>query len=189
MEQGAISRDEIFSTRFSLFLEEFGVRESGEQAESLYRESLGEGHKMIDYAFEVLISLKNQGYQLYAGTNGTAKTQWKRLTDANLLSLFDDVFISEEMGYEKPEEKFFRHIFETLETTDKREYLMIGDSLTSDIQGAENAGIDSVWYNPKNSKPALSVPKSTYTITNLFELLELLGAERDVTHTIYSLNS
>jgi len=180
LEQGTISREQLFSTRFSLFLKEFDITEDGEKVEKLYRTNLGEGIKMIDNAKDVLSALLSEGYHLHAATNGAAVTQRKRLAGADLLSFFDGIFISEELGYEKPDERFFQHIFHDLKTINKKDYLMVGDSLTSDIQGAVNAGIDSVWFNLRKAPVNASGARSTYTISALPELLDIAG----VTNTI-----
>lgn len=181
LEEGIISREQLFSSRFALFLDAFGLQVDGQQVDDLYRQNLGEGHKKVDHAHELLTALKGNGYHLYAGTNGVAKTQWQRLKGSRLVHFFEEVFISEEIGVEKPDPKFFEHIFQTLNTDNKKEFLMVGDSLTSDIQGANNAGIDSVWFNPTGEQKSLSSvsAQSTYTIGNLLELLSLFGIESE----------
>ncbi|MFO8068695.1 MAG: YjjG family noncanonical pyrimidine nucleotidase [Alkalibacterium sp.] len=179
LEQGIISRETLFSSRFALFLEEFGLSVDGKSVEDLYRQNLGQGYKKMDHAHELLTALKKNGYHIYAGTNGVAKTQWQRLAGADLSHFFEEVFISEEIGVEKPDPQFFTHIFDTLKTDNKAEFLMVGDSLTSDIQGANNAGIDSVWYNFSKKPVEPAAVQSTFSISNLLELLTLFGIERE----------
>lgn len=181
LEEGVITREHLFSSRFALFLEKFELHVDGKSVDDLYRHNLGEGYKKIAYASELLTALKENGYHIYAGTNGVAQTQWKRLKGSRLIHFFEDVFISEEIGVEKPDPKFFEHIFKTLNSVNKKEFLMVGDSLTSDIQGANNVGIDSVWYNPAGDLNPLSskAAQSTYTIGNLLELLSLFGIESE----------
>lgn len=174
LEEGLISRDEVLTTRFSLFLQEFSIDENGAKVEAMYREHLNEGHKTIAQAEELLNTLSKLDCKLYVGTNGVGKTQRKRLEDAKLHGYFEQLFISEEIGYEKPSPYFFNHIFDALQTSRKEEFLMIGDRLTSDIQGANNVGIDSVWFNPKGSIPDPESPKSTYTVSSLMQIIDLL---------------
>ncbi|WP_431028067.1 YjjG family noncanonical pyrimidine nucleotidase [Lysinibacillus sp. LZ02] len=174
LETGSISREDVLDTRFSLFLKEFNIEENGAKVEEMYREHLNEGHKTMPHAYELLNALRMKGYKLYVGTNGVGKTQRKRLTDAELQGYFEQLFISEEIGYEKPNPNFFHYIFDALHTHHKEEFLMIGDRLTSDIQGAINVGIDCVWFNPKKSEPPLHSPKSTYTVSNLMQIIDLL---------------
>lgn len=174
LEEGLISREEVLTTRFSLFLKEFHIDENGAKVEAMYREHLNQGHKAITHAHELLNALSKQDYKLYIGTNGVGKTQRKRLLGAKLQGYFEQLFISEEIGYEKPNPHFFHYIFDALHTSSKEEFLMIGDRLTSDIQGAINVGIDCVWFNPKRSMPKSCSPKSTYTIPNLMQIMDLL---------------
>ncbi len=174
LEKGLITREQVLTTRFSLFLKEFHIDENGAKVEALYREHLNQGHKTVIHAHELLNALSKQDYKLYIGTNGVGKTQRKRLRDAMLEGYFEQLFISEEMGYEKPNPHFFYYIFDALNISRKEELLMIGDRLTSDIQGAINVGIDCVWFNPKRNMPKSGSPKSTYTIPNLMQIMDLL---------------
>ncbi|WP_146924660.1 YjjG family noncanonical pyrimidine nucleotidase [Alkalibacterium kapii] len=178
LEQGKITREKLFASRFFLFLEKFGIEVDGKKVDHLYRTALSEGFLMMEHAHEVLTVLKKSGYKLYAGTNGVAQTQRQRLKGAELNHFFENIFISEEIGVEKPDPQFFNYIFETLNSYNNEEYLMIGDSLTSDIKGAKNAGIDSVWYNFDRLEKNPKAVQSTYTITNLLELLPLFGLEK-----------
>ncbi|MGO1454275.1 MAG: YjjG family noncanonical pyrimidine nucleotidase [Alkalibacterium gilvum] len=179
LEQGKITREKLFASRFFLFLERFGITVDGKKVDTMYRNALSEGFLMMKNAHEVLTTLKNNGYKLYAGTNGVASTQRQRLAGANLNHFFEEIFISEEIGVEKPDPFFFQYIFDTLNSHNNGEYLMIGDSLSSDIKGAKNIGIDSVWYNFDHVKDYPSTVQSTYTITDLLELLPLFGIEKD----------
>lgn len=179
LEKGIISREELFSSRFALFLEKFGLDVNGKQVDSDYSQQLGYGFKMMAHARELMTVLKRNGYSLYAGTNGVTDIQWKRMKGADITHFFDDVFISEEIGVEKPDPRFFDHIFDALDTDNKEEFLMVGDSLTSDILGANNAGIDSVWYNFSGGPKKAGTADSTYTITSLLELFPFFGLEQE----------
>ncbi|MEN2259413.1 HAD-IA family hydrolase [Paraclostridium benzoelyticum] len=89
----------------------YGYDVKGEIVEKEYQNCLTKGHKTIPKAMETLMELKNRGYKIFAGTNGIGKTQKQRLKDSKMVYLFDDIFISEEMGVEKPNSKFFEIIF------------------------------------------------------------------------------
>lgn len=102
-------------------------------------------------------------------TNGTAIAQKKKLEKSGLNDIVDDIFISEMVGYEKPNAKFFERVISKVGITDLSQALMIGDSLTSDIQGGFNAGIDTCWYNPKGVENDSSLTP-TYIIKDLHEL-------------------
>ncbi|MFL2132796.1 YjjG family noncanonical pyrimidine nucleotidase [Desemzia sp. FAM 24101] len=171
LEQGAITREEIFNSRFTLFFNEYSLKVDGVKAEQLYRNFLNEGCKTIENAGLLLSKLKKKNYRIYAGTNGMGITQRKRLLDSHLLPYFDELFISEEIGYEKPDTRFFDTIFETLQITEKDSCLMIGDSLSSDILGAQNAQIDSILYT---SEKNMTSSTATYTVNELLHIYSLL---------------
>lgn len=178
IEQGLIKKEEALTKRFEEFLALYGHDIKGEIVERDYQNCLNKGHKTIPKAIETLIELKNRGYKIFAGTNGIGKTQKQRLKDSKMVDLFDDVFISEEMGVEKPNSKFFEIVFDKYGFIKKEDTLMIGDSLASDIKGANNFGIDCVWFNPLGKE--VNDVKSTYEIRDLSELLLILDKEVDI---------
>ena len=95
------------------------------------------------------------------------------MENAELSKYFSNFYISEEMGVNKPDLKFFDIIFESIENKDKSSILMIGDDLTFDVQGAINAGIDSCWINKKGKENSLGI-NPTFIINSLEELLVYL---------------
>lgn len=171
LEKGTIAREDIFNNRFALFFNEYSLKVDGVKAEQLYRNFLNDGCKTIKNAELLLSKLKKKDYRIYAGTNGMGITQRKRLFDSQLLPYFDELFISDEIGYEKPDTHFFDTIFDSLHITDKDSCLMIGDSLSSDILGAQNAQIDSVLYTPEEN---ILSSTATYTVNNLMRIYSLL---------------
>ncbi len=175
IEQGCIKKEEALTKRFEEFFALYGYNIEGEIIENEYQNCLTKGHKTIPKAMETLIELRNRGYKIFVGTNGIGQTQKQRLKDSKLMNLFDDVFISEEMGVEKPNSKFFEMIFNKYDFMKKDETLMVGDSLASDIKGANNFGIDCVWFNISN-KECKDI-KATYEIHDLSELLLMLNRE------------
>ncbi|MCH1965146.1 YjjG family noncanonical pyrimidine nucleotidase [Paraclostridium sordellii] len=175
IEQGTINKEEALNKRFEEFFALYGYNVQGEVIEKEYQNCLNKGHKTIPKAMETLMDLRIRGYKIFAGTNGVGKTQNQRLKDSKLIDFFDDVFISEEMGVEKPNSKFFEIIFNKYDFMKKEETLMIGDSLASDIKGANNFGIDSMWFNSLNKE--CGEIKPTYEIHELSEVLEVLNKE------------
>jgi len=116
-------------------------------------------------------------YELYIVTNGTTETQYKRLGDSGLSPYFKDIFISGEIGSRKPMKAFFDHCFEKAPHLSPEDVLIIGDSLSSDIQGGNNAGIDACWMNAENKiNDTSAVP--TYEIHKLAELYDILGVPK-----------
>lgn len=124
----------------------------------------------------LLEAVKQEGYQLVVGTNGKTKTQYNRLALTGFDDYFDKVVISQEIGYVKPSLSFFDHIFRLFPQYDKSDFLMIGDTLTSDIQGANQAGIDSVWLDHGTQFDKSSQEhKPTYRVKDLAQIKVLLA--------------
>ena len=112
----------------------------------------------------------------YAVTNGTLAAQRRKLAASGLDQLLDAAFISDEISIEKPNIGFFEKVFETLSVAgnfDKNEIIIVGDSLTSDMQGGNNAGIVCCWYNPKGNKNTKGL-RIDYEIKNLNEVKEII---------------
>ncbi|MFO6497052.1 YjjG family noncanonical pyrimidine nucleotidase [Bacillus sp. z60-11] len=175
-EDGGISRDEVVNTRFSLLLKEYGLEADGALLEKKYRGFLEEGHQLIDGAFDLIERLRRD-YDLYIVTNGVSKTQYKRLRDSGLYPSFQDIFVSEDTGFQKPMKEFFDYVFARIPDFSPEQGLIIGDSLTADIKGGRLAWLDTCWFNPgrKASDPDI-VP--TYQIQHLDELEQILNVER-----------
>lgn len=173
LEKGLITKKELINTRFSKTFAHFGRVVDGQEMAHRYQEFIGQQGQIFDGADRLLQELVARGYKLYAATNGVTYIQENRLQNSPILPYFEQVFISEQMGTQKPSADFYEKIAEQIGCSDMAKFLMIGDSLTADIQGANNAGIDSVWYNP-NKLENNSHAQPTYIITNYKELLDLL---------------
>ena len=173
LERGELTKKEILVGRFRDFFEITGVDVSlAEEFNKDYQETLGEYIEFVDNAEDILISQKGR-YTLVAVTNGTKVAQEKKLRLSGLTHVFDAIFISENVGAEKPEKKFFDFVFKELGITDKKEALIIGDSLTSDMLGGYLAGIDTCWFNPSHKINTLDF-SVTYEIDDLEKLTEIL---------------
>ena len=172
LEEGTIKKEVLLSQRFSTFFQTQGISVDGAVADDAFRTGLENRVDLIEGSKEVLKTLKERGYRIYAGTNGVGRTQRNRLERAGLMPYFDELFISEEVGFEKPDVRFFDFIFNQLQLTDVQNVLMIGDSLTSDIRGANRYGIDSVWLNERNMRADDNKP--VYTVKKLTELIKML---------------
>lgn len=171
LERGEITRKELFATRFPDFFKALGVEADGAKANADYMHFLSQGRFVIDGAEDICRELR-KSYSMYIITNGAKIVQQGRLTDLPLMQYFDGVFISEEVGFDKPKKEYFDHVFLNIPEKDKSKCLVIGDSLSSDILGAVNYGIDCCWISEKTS----SEIKPTYQISNLKELLNILIA-------------
>lgn len=153
-ERGEITREALIIARFDTYFGQMGIDQDGAAFEEVYQELLGQGHELIEDAWEVLEYLKSK-YRLFVVTNGVEATQRNRLKLSGIEQFMDDIFISGCIGVQKPQREFFDYCFAHIEDTDPERTLVIGDSLTSDIQGGMNAGIDTCWFNPKGKiRPA-----------------------------------
>jgi 2-haloacid dehalogenase len=174
-EDGKMDRDEVVNTRFTLLFKELGQAVDGMFIEKKYRSYLDEGHQLIEGALELIYNL--QHYDLYIVTNGVSKTQQKRLYDSGLFPLFKDIFVSEETGYQKPMKEYFDYVSARIPGYSAEETLIIGDSLSSDIKGGQQAGIDTCWFNPNGQLKGTDIVP-TFQIQRLDELYKVLGLER-----------
>ncbi len=172
MERGELTRERVLLRRFELLFEELGFETDVQACEDRYRGYLGVGHYFIEGAEELLAYLAPK-YRLYIASNGVAETQYSRLKSAAIGHFFKEIFISETTGYHKPEKGYFDYCFARIPKFDPEKTLMIGDSLTGDILGGNNAGIQTCWFNPKH-KPRRPDIVPTYEIHNLAELKEFL---------------
>ena len=115
----------------------------------------------------------HQEYELYAATNGITYIQTGRLEQSGIAPFFKEIFISEQLHTQKPDAAFYEKIGARIPNFDKNYALMIGDSLSADIQGGNNAGIDTIWYNPHHLVNK-SLAQPTYEVDSYQALLELL---------------
>ncbi len=151
-ERGDITREQIFENRFPQFFATLGKEIDAPQVEKAYRAKLSAGAQVLPGAKDACEYL-SQKYDLYIVTNGVASTQKSRLAAAGLERYFKDVFISEEVGSQKPERAFFEACFPRIDEKDISRMLIVGDSLTSDIQSGKNTGIATCWVNPLGDAP------------------------------------
>lgn len=172
-ELGEMTREEVVNERFGAFFQLLGHTVDSLATEQQYREYLNDGHQLLGNSLEVIQTLSEKA-NLYIVTNGVSKTQFKRLEDAQLLPYFKEVIVSEETGYQKPMIEFFDYTFAKIPDLDKEKTVIIGDSLSSDIQGGVNAGIDTIWLQPTAFiQPTIIQP--TYHIRQLEELYSILS--------------
>ena len=172
-EKGTMEKQKILTARFEDLFREFGFLGDSVEFDRYYRNELSKIAELIDGADKLLIRLRQKGYQIYYVTNGTREVQWPRLKKSGLEKLADGIFISEEIGFQKPEKAYFEIVFSKIPDFKLEDAVIIGDSLTSDILGGINMGIDTVWYNPDGEENTYGYPV-TYEISDLAELENLL---------------
>ena len=172
LEEGKFTRAEICVRRFKLLFEKLGLNCSPEDVNEEYKKLLGIGHYFIPGAQELLEGLW-QKFDLYIVSNGNLSVQQGRLASADISKYFKEIFISEEIGADKPCVEFFNYCFSQIPDFKKEETIIIGDSLTSDIRGGNNAGITTCWFNP-HRKESMADVRIDYEISDLSEIPGIL---------------
>lgn len=173
LERGEITREELLNQRFvSFFASEHISGIDIPLFRDTYQSLLGSVCYYLDDCLSLCRKL-HRTHRQYIVTNGVASTQRNRLKLSHLEDVMDGIFISEELHCDKPSPEFFQKSFSLIPGFRKEETLIVGDSLTSDIQGGRNAGIACCWYNPE--KQPMPSPAPDYIIGNLWELLPILG--------------
>lgn len=172
LERGELTRQDVLVQRFSCLFRELGVNADAEDCQARYEEYLCIGHYFIPGAIGLLDYLHPK-YRLYLASNGTARVQDSRLASAGIGHYFSDIFISQRLGADKPSPEFFRRAFAHIPDFDPARAMIVGDSLTSDILGGNNAGIHTCWYNPKGIEPWVDVPidHEIHTLEQLRDIL------------------
>jgi YjjG family noncanonical pyrimidine nucleotidase len=171
-EQGRITQDRLRARRFELLFQAVGLASDAEWFSARYLEHLAWGIDLLPDAEEVLADLHGRiGLALI--TNGLQDVQRPRLARSNIGYYLDPVIISEEVGFSKPDPRIFQTAFEAMGHPPKQDVLIVGDSLTSDIRGGNNYGIDTCWFNPRR-EPSPGDVLVRYEIQGLHELVALL---------------
>ena len=147
LERGELTRDQVLVQRFDVLFREFGMEVDAVKCARTYGRLLGVGHYFLPGAEEAVKQLSGK-YRLFLTSNGTASVQKGRMTSANLYRWFEKVFISQEIGHNKPAKAYFEACFAQIPGFDRNRAMIVGDSLTSDILGGINAGIKTCWVNP-----------------------------------------
>lgn len=174
LEQGKMTRDEILINRFAALFEELSVVADATLCARQYEKNLSIGHHFLPGAEEAVDSLHKK-YRLFLASNGTASVQKGRMTSANLYRFFEKVFVSQEIGANKPSPLYFSRCFEQIPDFDPKKAMIVGDSLSSDILGGKNAGIATCWVNPGHATAPEDL-KPDYEIEALPQLEALLAS-------------
>ena len=171
LELGTMTRAEILVNRFAVLFRELGKEVDAPACAKVYEKNLATGHWFLPGAEEAVDALSKK-YRLFLASNGTASVQKGRMTSANLYRFFETVFVSQEIGHNKPSKAYFDACFATIPGFDPAKASIVGDSLSSDILGGINAGIKTVWVNPDHKSSGDIKPD--YEIEALYQLEALL---------------
>ena len=173
MERGEIDKSEVLVGRFREFFETEGLDASlAADFNEKYQLRLGDTIVFRDDSYHIVESLCGKVRQ-FAVSNGTVAAQTKKLRLSGLGALMDGVFLSEQLGAEKPSPVFFDQVFDAIPPVSKAQVMIVGDSLTSDMRGGNNAGIVTCWYNPEGLKAPEDL-RIDHDIRDLHEVYGLL---------------
>lgn len=167
---GEINIEEVFTHRSNMMSKYFELDIEKEIFNDLFVEFLYDEIEMVD-GIEDLLSYLSNKYQIYAASNGVYDMQVNRIKKSNLSKYFKDIFVSDKIGYEKPNERFFNKIMDITKYSND-DLIMVGDSMKSDIIGAKNSKIKSIYFNKENKK--ISNKDFTYQVKNLSEIKNIL---------------
>lgn len=171
--RGEVDQDFLVVERFAALARAYHVDWDAARVNRDYLAGLGEEAHLLPGAMEFCSALRGMGLTLAIATNGMPVAQRGRYTRTGMDRVIPHIFISMELGVQKPMPAYFDKVCAALDITDRSEVLMIGDSLSSDILGGNRAGIDTLWYNPKGA-PLTGPARPTYTAASYGEILDLL---------------
>lgn len=171
LELGKLTRQQLVDTRFQTYFNKYDIEVDSLALEAQFERTFFAEHELMPHAKELLQTVHGN-YKTVVISNGTRAKQEKILHDAKIAPLFDEIFLAEDLGYSKPDPQFFEKVVNGLNPFKKSDMLVIGDSLTADIQGAIGSNIDSVWFNPHHAKTTMS---PTYEVSDLQDIANILA--------------
>ena len=171
-DRGECTKDFLVVERFRLFLERAGLQADPVQCNKIHLSTLATNTVLLPHALEVCRTLA-QTHSLYIVTNAVAAVQKARLAASDLRPYITDAFISEDAGASKPSAAYFDYVFSRIPGITRENCLLIGDSPSSDLQGATNYGIPCCWYNPRGLARPDGI-RIDYEIRDLPELLPIV---------------
>ena len=173
MEEGKLSKEELRIRRFKLFFAGIKKEADPQAVSDVYLKTLSQCSFLIEGAIPLLEAVRGQ-YKLGLVTNGLKEVQRPRIKKAQIGEYFEILVVSDEIGHAKPHAPFFDFAFSQMQNPPKNRVIMVGDSIHSDIQGGNNYGLDTCWYNYENRSNHLHI-KPTFEITQLSQLHEVLN--------------
>ena len=172
LEQGKITLPEVKIGRFELLFKELSSDASAKAVAEFYEKNLAEGAYPLFGAEDTLKALQS-GFRLFLVSNGTAEVQERRLEKTGFGKYFEKIFVSEEIGFFKPDKRYFESCFAAIDGFEKEKAVMVGDRLTSDVLGGKNAGIRTVWLNRYGEKNETEIVPD-YEISDISDLPKLI---------------
>ena len=173
LERGECTKQEVKVNRYVEYFKLLNVDVSPKDFSDRYLVNLSLGKDLIDGALETLKKLYDSGLKLYIATNGVYEVQKNRLSNQEFMKYIEGVFVSEKLGYQKPQKEFFEMASKEAGIDFTKDTIIVGDSLTSDMLGGVNYGIDTLWVNKDNLENHLNL-KLTYEVNNITETIDIL---------------
>lgn len=171
LEKKEVTKEKLFDTRFQIVFDKLGIKADGIAFETAFRKNFHESAILVDGARDLLEYLRSK-YKVYVASNASMHQQTNRMKKAELDGYIDGYFVSEEIGFPKPQKEFFDACFKALPDVKPQDVVMIGDSLSADIKGACEYGLKTIWYNHRN-EPTSDV-KCDYIVSRLSEVKNIL---------------
>lgn len=173
LEKGQIRREKLLNERFTRFLKAIDAAGNGAEMNRYYLEQLSSHPDLMNGEVLDVLHEISEVATLAIVSNGVTKVQNRRVEESGILNYMEDVFVSEKLDSEKPNRKIFDAALRALGVENREHVLMVGDSLSSDVQGGANAGLDTCWFNPDHAEnPGKVIP--TYEIASLSELYSIV---------------
>ena len=172
LENGLITQKKLKTERFKRLSKKLDIQFDEFEFAKLFMKYLSKASFLYDGSIDLIKDL-TKDFRLTILTNGLSAVQDTRIKKSIIAEYFEDIVVSEEVGVSKPNPEIFRHALNNINYTDKNKVLIVGDSLTSDIQGGINFGIDTCWFNPTMNLNKVGI-EPTYIISDLIELKEIL---------------
>lgn len=173
-DRGLCTKEFLLVERFRRYLHASGEAGDPERMCADHIDALGSSAILLPGALALCQALHRAGHRLYLITNAVAAVQSRRFSRSELVPCFEDVFISDTVGCGKPQKAYFDYIFQAVPGIRVDNCLVIGDSLSSDIRGANNAGLPCCWYNPKGAERPGDL-RIDYEVRTLEEILPIAG--------------
>lgn len=172
-DRGEVTKDHVTLERYVRLLQALKLDLDPARCNRDYLAALGEGVYPLPHAEAVCRELVRRGHRLYILTNAVASVQRSRLQGSVFAALITAAFISEDAGASKPDRAYYDYVRAQVPELTAENCLVIGDSLATDIRGANNAGLPCCWFNPKGLAPWGEL-RIDHTITDLRQLLDIV---------------
>lgn len=172
LEKGELTHEEVKVKRYETFFKEIGLDRTGVEGTRKYESYLRQSYFMLDGARKMLDGLSEK-YRISVVTNGLKKDQEGRIKGAKIDKYFSNFFNSQDIGYSKPDKRFFDHCIKAIKDFERDKTVIVGDSLTSDIKGGINAKIKTIWFNKKGIINCTDI-KPDYEVKTLDEIQLLI---------------